>query len=93
MYIICYNNMLHNSQSCATVNIVCKTDYSDQFNLYHILANSADDKLVIVSPRKQDLTVHTNCLCWETIPVKSCFLGKIRKLFQNVVCLDFYPEC
>ena len=25
--------------------------------------------------------------------VKSCFLGKIRKIFQYVVCWKFYPEC
>ena len=25
--------------------------------------------------------------------VKSYFLGKIRKLFQNVICWNFYPAC
>ena len=25
--------------------------------------------------------------------VKSCFLGKVRKIYQYVVCRSFYPEC
>ena len=46
-------------------------------------------------PRKLDLTFHANCLlrrqfAWNVI---SCFLRKIRKIFKNVVCWKFYPEC
>ena len=49
--------------------------------------NSADDKFVIfffLLPRKQDLTFHA----METICMKrkSCFLGRMRKIFQNVAC-------
>ena len=29
----------------------------------------------------------------KTGNVKSCFLGNIRKLLQNVICWNFYPEC
>ena len=25
--------------------------------------------------------------------VKACFLGRIRKIFQNDICWKFYPEC
>ena len=52
-------------------------------------ANSAENKLVIFFlffSRKQDLTFHTNCLLWN---VKTYFLGKIRKMFQNIICLKF----
>ena len=53
------------------------------------------DDIFLIFPRKQGLTIHANCLprtqfAWN---VKSCFLGKIRKIFQNVVCWKFYPEC
>ena len=67
-------------------------------NLYHslgIFSRRQNDVLFLIFPRKQDLTFHANCLlrrqfAWN---VKSCFLGKIRKIFQNVVCWKFYPEC
>ena len=49
---------------------------------------------MIFFPRKQDLTFHANWLlrqfAWNFI---SCFLGKKRKIFQNVVCWKIYPEC
>ena len=53
------------------------------------------DDIFLIFTRKQGLTFHANCLlrrqfAWN---VKSCFLGKIRKIFQNVVCWKFYPEC
>ena len=68
------------------------------FNLYHslgIFSRRQNDVIFLIFPRKQDLTFHANCLlrrqfAWN---VKSCFLGKIRKIFQNVVCWKFYPEC
>ena len=67
-------------------------------NLYHslgIFSRRQTDDIFLIFPRKQDLTFHANCLlrrqfAWN---VKSCFLGKIRKIFQNVVCWNFYPEC
>ena len=69
-----------------------------RFNLYHslgIFSRRQNDVIFLIFPRKQDLTFHANCLlrrqfAWN---VKSCFLGKIRKIFQNVVCWKFYPEC
>ena len=73
------------------------------FNLYHslgIFTRRQIDDIFLIFPRKQDLTFHANCLPQETIcgrqfawNVKSCFLGKIRKMFQNVVCWKFYSEC
>ena len=67
------------------------------FNLYHslgIFSRRHIDDIFLIFPRKQDLTFHANCLlrrqfAWN---VKSCSLGKIRKIFQNVVCWKFYPE-
>ena len=67
-------------------------------NLYHslgIFSRRQNDVIFLIFPRKQDLTFHANCLlrrqfAWN---VKSCFLGKIRKIFQNVVCWKFFPEC
>ena len=46
-------------------------------------------------PWKQDLTFHPKCLPWRQIAwtVKFCFLGKIRKIFQNVVCWKFDTAC
>ena len=68
------------------------------FNLYHslgIFSRRQIDDIFLIFPRKQDLTFHANCLlrrqfAWNVI---SCFLRKIRKIFQNVVCWKFYPEC
>ena len=68
------------------------------FNLYHslgIFSRWQIDDIFLIFPRKQDLTFDANCLlrrqfAWNVI---SCFLGKIRKIFQNVVCWKFYPEC
>ena len=51
--------------------------------------NSADDKFVIfffffLLPRKQDLTFDAmETICMKS---KSCFLGRMRKKFQNVAC-------
>ena len=67
-------------------------------NLCHslgIFSRRQIDDIFLIFPRKQDLTFHANCLlrrqyAWN---VKSCFLGKLRKYFQNVVCWKFYPEC
>ena len=68
------------------------------FNLYHslgIFSRRQIDDIFLIFPRKQDLTFLANCLlrrqfAWNVI---SCFLRKIRKIFQNVVCWKFYPEC
>ena len=45
-----------------------------------------------IFPRKQDLTIHANCLQWRQFAwnVRSGFLGKIRKKSQNVICWNFY---
>ena len=69
-----------------------------RFNLYHslgIFSRRQTDDIFLIFSRKQDLTFQANCLlrrqfAWN---VKSCFLGIIRKIFQNVVCWKFYPEC
>ena len=49
------------------------------------------DDIFLIFPRKQNLKFYANRqFAWD---VKSCFLGKIRKIFQNAVCWKFYPEC
>ena len=66
--------------------------------LYHslgIFSRWQIDDIFLIFPRKQDMTFHANCLlrrqfAWNVI---SCFLGKIRKIFQSVGCWKFYPEC
>ena len=68
------------------------------FNLYHslgIFSRWQIDDIFLIFPSKQDLTFHANCLLRRqfTWNVKSCFLRKIRKIFQNVVCWKLYPEC
>ena len=71
---------------------------TNTINLYHslgIFSRRQIDDIFLIFPRKQDLTFHANCLlrrqfAWNVI---SCFLRKIRKIFQNVVCWKFYPEC
>ena len=49
------------------------------------------DDIFLFFPRKQDLILHANCLfcmkCWIL------FLGKVRKIFQNVFCWNFYLAC
>ena len=60
-----------------------------------IFSRRQTDDIFLIFPRKQDSTFHANCLlrrqfAWNVI---SCFLRKIRKIFQNVVCWKFYPEC
>ena len=73
-------------------------------------SNSADDVLKYFSyfspenriwhfmQTEQDKTFHANCLIMRQFAwnIKSCFLGKQRKIFQYityVVCWNFYPEC
>ena len=56
-----------------------------------LLAISADNKFddtFLISSSQQNLTFHANCLYLRQFSwnVKSSFLGKIRKLFQNVIC-------
>ena len=70
--------------------------WCELFNLYHSLGifSRWQIDIFLIFPRKQDLTFHANCLlekfAWN---VKFCFLGKIRKISQNVVCWNFFPEC
>ena len=63
-------------------------------NLYYslgIFSRRQIDDIFLIFPRKQELTFHANCqFVWNVI---SCFLRKIRKIFQNVICWNFYPEC
>ena len=50
--------------------------------LIMLWANSADQQTDDIFLRRQ--------FAWS---VKPYFLGKIRKIFQNVVCWNFYPAC
>ena len=45
-------------------------------------------------PRKYPLTVHANCLLGRQSAgnVKAYFLGKLRKIFQNVDFFFFFPQ-
>ena len=54
-----------------------------------------NDNIFLIFPRKLNLTVHADCLCRRQFAwnVKVFFLGKIRKVFQNVVCWNYYPTC
>ena len=60
-------------------------------------ANSADDKLIVLFFLffvENRMTPHANCLlkrqfAWS---VKYYFLGKIRKIFQNVIYWNFLPQ-
>ena len=75
--------------------LICLVDY---LALTTLSAYSADNKLAIFLlyfPENRFLTFHANCLPWmDTICIIIvCFLGKIRKIFQNVVCWIFYPTC
>ena len=61
-------------------------------------ANLADKLMMfffLFFPRKQDLTFQTNCLQWRQYAwyVETCFLVKVRKIFQNVARWKFYAEC
>ena len=66
-----------------------------RINLYHslgIFSRRQIDDIFLIFLRKQDMTFHANCLlrrqfAWNVI---SCFLRKIRKIFQNVVCWKFF---
>ena len=58
-------------------------------NLNHSLGEFSGrhiNNIFLICLRKQDLTFYANCL-------QFCFVGKIRKIFQYVICLKFYPEC
>ena len=48
------------------------------------------DDIFLIFTRKQDLTIHA----METIctNIKTCFLGKIRKIFEYVICWKFYLQ-
>ena len=72
-------------------------------------ANSTDDISIFFFFFKKKLAVifNANCLLvktyfWDSLHelwrqfagnIKAYFLGKIRKIFQNVVCWNFYPVC
>ena len=64
-------------------------------DLYHSLGKFSRRQIDYIFPRKQALTFHANRLlrrqtAWN---VEVFFWKKRRKLFQNVVCWNFYPEC
>ena len=54
------------------------------FSIYQ-WRNSAGLKIDIIFPTKK-----TRKFAWN---VNACFLEKIIKIFQNLVCQNFYPEC
>ena len=73
-----YSKLSPNSQSHSGYYIY--PEFANTLTFTTLWAFSADDKLMIfflIFPSKLDLTFHANCLL---------FLGKIRKIFQNVVC-------
>ena len=59
----------------------------NRMNLYQSLGKFSrwkTDDIVLIFPRKQDLTFHANCLHWRQFAwnVKSCFQEKIHRIFQ-----------
>ena len=50
--------------------------------------------IFLIFPRKQDLTVHVNCLHWKQFAwnFKSCFLGKNKKNIINLPSAEFARE-
>ena len=56
--------------------------------------DSADDKLMIFFLFFLENRIW-HFMLWRQFAwsIKSHFLGKIRKIFQNVVCWNFYPAC
>ena len=84
--------------SSGAIMILSFTLQLQCINLYHslgIFSRWQIDDIFLIFSKKQDLTFHANCLrrrqfAWNII---SCFLWKIRKIFQNVICWKFYPEC
>ena len=68
-----------------------------RFNLYssmNIFSRRQTDNSFLIFPRKQILTLHANCLQWRQFAwnVITRFLGKIRKIFLNVVCWILLPR-
>ena len=59
--------------------------------MYYFLGRRQSDDIFLIFPRKQDLTSHANCPHWKQSGI-SCLLGKIRKIFQNVICWNFIPQ-
>ena len=84
---------------------VCLNTYGETISLWKNLTattlsvNLADDKLMIfflIFPRKQGLTFLANCHQWRQFAgnVKTCFLGKIRKTYFNMLYAEnFFSEC
>ena len=75
-----------------------KEKHHRKITLYHSLwANSADDKLMIF------FLLFSENRIWHFMQIvstgnnlhkcESCFLGKVRKIFQTVLCWIFLPEC
>ena len=63
-------------------------------NLYHymgLFSRWSTGDIFFYYPRKQALTFHANCLHWWQFAwnAKAYSGGKIRKIFQNVVCCHF----
>ena len=93
-----------NTPAMALPNIVLKNAKDLRWleitivNTYHTMGRFSrrqTDDIFLIFPRKQDLTLHANCLLQRQFAwsVKSYFLGKIRKTFQNVICWNIYPAC
>ena len=75
-------------QNLGKVYAYLGVEVSEYLTFTSLLTNSADDKLLrffLFFPEK---------MIWHFMQiVKTCFLGKVRKQFQFVVCWKFYPEC
>ena len=82
------------------VNMVCQIGHimKTSFNIDHPMGKFSRRQtydIFPIFPRKKDLTVHANCLLRRqfALTVRSYFLGKIRKIFEHVICWNFYPAC
>ena len=73
----------------------CLNLWSHTFNFYHSLGKFRRQQIdiLLIFSRKQVYKFHVNFLSWRQFVwnVKTCFLGKIRKIFQASICWNIYP--
>ena len=73
----------------------CLNLWSHTFNFYHSLGKFRRQQIdiLLIFSRKQAYKFHVNFLSWRQFVwnVKTCFLGKIRKIFQASICWNIYP--
>ena len=91
-----YQQTTDNLSTLACTNNISK-EALKKFSTCHTMSKFSTrqtDCICLIFPRKYDLTLHVNCLIRKQFAksVKSYFLGKMRKLFQNIVCLKYLPS-